>query len=44
MQQGDVYTTYADTTKLQKDVDYKAKTVLKDGIGAFVKWYIDYFK
>ena len=39
MQQGDVYQTYADTTKLENDFGYKPKTLLKDGIERFVKWY-----
>ncbi|MEG2065204.1 MAG: GDP-mannose 4,6-dehydratase, partial [Alistipes sp.] len=39
MQQGDVYTTYADTTKLKTQVDYQPTTSLKDGIQKFVQWY-----
>ena len=43
MQKGDVYTTYADTTKLEKDLGYKAQTELKAGISNFVEWYNSYF-
>ena len=43
MQQGDVYQTYADTTKLEKDFGYKPKTQLKDGIKRFVEWYKKFY-
>lgn len=39
MQKGDVYTTYADTSKLQRDFGYKTHVQLKEGIRAFVEWY-----
>lgn len=39
MQKGDVYTTYADTSKLEQAIGYKAKTELKQGIEIFVAWY-----
>ena len=39
MQAGDVYTTYADTTKLAAATGYAPSTPLTDGIGEFVKWY-----
>ncbi len=42
MQKGDVYTTYADTTKLQKAVGYHPETSLKEGIVRFVEWYLEY--
>ena len=43
MQPGDVYVTYADTTKLEMRFGYKAKTSLKDGIIEFAKWYIKHY-
>ena len=43
MQQGDVYTTYADTTKLERDMRYKPHVSLDKGIGKFVEWYKEYF-
>ena len=42
MQAGDVITTYADTTPLEKDYDFKPNTDLKDGLDKFVKWYKEY--
>lgn len=44
MQQGDVYTTYADTTKLERDMGYKPHVSLDEGIGRFVEWYKEYYK
>lgn len=44
MQKGDVYTTYADTSKLERDFGYRPHVGLKQGIGEFVKWYTDYHK
>ena len=43
MQQGDVYQTNADTTKLETEVGYKPKVNLKEGIDCFVSWYKQYF-
>ena len=42
MQKGDVYTTYADTTKLQQAVGYHPATPLAEGIDRFVEWYENY--
>jgi len=44
MQPGDVEKTFADTTALERDYDYRAGTSLDEGIGAFVKWYRSYYK
>lgn len=44
MQPGDVYQTYADTTKLETEVGYKPQVCLKDGIRKFVDWYKAYVK
>lgn len=44
MQPGDVYTTYADTSKLEKDYEYHPSTDLTTGIRNFVKWYKEYYK
>jgi UDP-glucuronate 4-epimerase len=44
MQKGDVYTTYADTTKLESLAGYKPKVDLIDGIHNFVEWYKGYYK
>lgn len=39
MQQGDVLQTYADTSKLEKEVGYKPSTSLHDGIVKFIDWF-----
>jgi len=39
MQQGDVYTTYADTTKLERDFGYRPQVSLAEGIAIFAQWY-----
>lgn len=44
MQPGDVYRTYADTSQLENDVNFKPNTSIKDGVKAFVDWYIDFYK
>ena len=44
MQPGDVYQTYADTTKLEKDFGYHPSTDLETGIKRFVHWYKYYYK
>ena len=40
MQDGDVPSTYADTSKLANDFDFKPYTSVKDGIQNFVEWYL----
>ena len=42
MQPGDVVTTYADTSHLQRDFGYKPATTIQDGIDRFHQWYIQY--
>ena len=44
MQPGDVESTYADTIALEQELGYKPNTPLKEGIGAFVEWYMGYYK
>lgn len=39
MQKGDVYQTYADTSKLQADFGYKPTTTIKEGVEKFIEWY-----
>ena len=39
MQPGDVPSTYADTSDLEKDLGYKPYTDVKEGIRKFVEWY-----
>lgn len=44
MQAGDVSATFADTSALERDMGYRPATSVKDGVGAFVDWYLDYYK
>lgn len=44
MQPGDVPTTYADITPLEKDYGFKPSTSLRDGLRKFAKWYKEYYK
>ena len=39
MQPGDVYQTYADTSKLEHDFGYRPGVTLHEGIGKFIEWY-----
>lgn len=39
MQPGDVYQTYADTSRLQSELGFKPQVPLRDGIKAFIDWY-----
>ena len=43
-QPGDVETTYADISQLEKDYGFKPNTSLKDGLDKFCKWYKEYYK
>lgn len=42
MQPGDVPVTYADTTPLERDFNFKPKTSLRDGLHNFAVWYKEY--
>ena len=44
MQPGDVLTTYADTTHLEQDFDYKPSTTIEEGIKRFYEWFVSYHK
>ena len=43
MQPGDVPTTYADTSALERDFGFKPSTSLRDGLSAFAEWYHDFY-
>jgi UDP-glucuronate 4-epimerase len=43
MQDGDVYQTFASTSKLEHDFEYKPQTKVGDGIYEFVKWYKNFY-
>lgn len=44
MQPGDVPITYADTTPLEKDFDFKPSTPLRTGLRNFAKWYKEFYR
>ncbi|MDO4501532.1 MAG: NAD-dependent epimerase/dehydratase family protein [Erysipelotrichaceae bacterium] len=44
MQPGDVPITYADTTPLEQDFDFKPATPLRDGLRKFAEWYKEFYK
>lgn len=39
IQPGDVYQTYADTTKLEQEIGYHPHWTLREGINKFIEWY-----
>ncbi len=43
MQNGDVISTYANTSKLKDWVGFSSKTSLRVGLQRFVEWYKDYY-
>ena len=40
MQKGDVFSTSANTSKLEKFINFKPKTLIEDGISNFIDWYL----
>ena len=44
MQPGDVYRTYADVTELMRDFDFKPSTTIQEGLEAFAKWFVEYYR
>ena len=43
MQPGDVPVTYADTSALERDFDFKPSTTLREGLRKFAEWYEDFY-
>ena len=43
MQPGDVPTTFADTSALERDFGFTPKTTLREGLSAFAQWYKEYY-
>ena len=43
MQPGDVPVTYADTTALESDFDFKPNTSLQEGLRKFARWYKEFY-
>lgn len=44
MQPGDVPVTYADTSALERDFNYKPSTSLREGLRNFAEWYAKFYK
>lgn len=44
MQPGDVPVTYADTSALERDFNYKPSTPLREGLRKFAEWYKEFYK
>ena len=44
MQPGDVPTTFADTSALERDFGFKPSTSLRQGLRAFAEWYASFYK
>lgn len=44
LQPGDVHVTYADVQSLIDYTGFKPQTTVKEGMKAFVDWYLDYYK
>lgn len=43
MQPGNVPETYADIENLQREVGYRPRTDIEEGVARFVRWYKDYY-
>ena len=44
MQPGDVPVTYADTSALERDFDFRPATPLREGLRRFAEWYKEFYK
>lgn len=44
MQPGDVEITYADSSHLEKDYDFKPMIGIRDGLRAFAEWYKEFYR
>ena len=44
MQPGDVPVTYADTSALERDFDFRPSTPLREGLGKFARWYHEFYQ
>ena len=44
MQPGDVPTTYADATALERDFGFTPRTPLREGLRQFAEWYKAYYQ
>lgn len=44
MQPGDVPVTYADTSALERDFEFRPRTGLREGLRKFARWYKEFYK
>lgn len=44
LQPGDVPETYANVDDLYKDINFKPRVTVEEGVGKFIDWYINYYK
>ncbi|MBX3354346.1 MAG: NAD-dependent epimerase [Phycisphaeraceae bacterium] len=44
LQPGDVPDTYADVTALERDIGYRPRVTVEEGVRRFVEWYRDYYR
>lgn len=44
LQPGDVAETYAEVSDLMRDVDFRPKTTIEEGIARFVAWYREHYR
>jgi UDP-glucuronate 4-epimerase len=44
MQPGDVPATFSDVAELERDVGFRPKTSIEQGLGRFVDWYREYYR
>lgn len=43
MQAGDVSSTYADVSRLEKELGYRPTTSVQEGVNNFVQWYLNFY-
>jgi UDP-glucuronate 4-epimerase len=43
LQDGDMFSTFADVSPLEKSIGYKPNTSVDEGIGKFIAWYRDFY-
>ncbi|MFC5602538.1 NAD-dependent epimerase [Sporosarcina koreensis] len=44
LQEGDVPATYANVDDLFREIDFKPKTSIQDGVDKFIDWYLEYYQ
>lgn len=43
MQPGDMLTTYADISDLERQIEFRPSTPLREGLRSFARWYAEYY-